>query len=138
MQIEISLFAPKIKEQLKEFNVDEQTLSKWQNISDFILSCGFSKKGFTQKQMQKMVDVLADKIEWHIKKNEEVKNMTGREWLNSLPDEEFVNYLAKQKDGICISDTNKEYTKHCKEMDDNCRKCMLEFLKSNYPGNPNS
>lgn len=68
MQIQISLFAPKIKEQLKEFNVDEQTLSEWQNISDFILSCGFSKKGFTQKQMQKMVDVLGDEIEWHIEK----------------------------------------------------------------------
>lgn len=66
------------------------------------------------------------------------KQMTGREWLNSLPDEEFINYLVKQKDGICISDTNKEYTMRCIKMNDNCRKCILEFLKSNYSGNPNS
>lgn len=58
--------------------------------------------------------------------------MTGREWLNSLSDEEFVNYIAKQKDGICISDTNKEYTKRYKKMNDDCRKCVLEFLKSQY------
>lgn len=64
--------------------------------------------------------------------------MTGREWLNSLSDEEFINYLVKQKDGICISDTRKEYRKRCKKMGDNCRKCILEFLKSNYSGNPNS
>lgn len=64
--------------------------------------------------------------------------MTGRQYLNSLSDEEFVNYLAKQKDGICISDTNKEYTKRCEKMDNDCRECRLKFLKSNYPENPNS
>lgn len=64
--------------------------------------------------------------------------MTGREWLNSLSDEEFVDYLAKERNGICISDTNKEYTERCIKMNDDCRKCMLEFLKSNYPENPNS
>lgn len=64
--------------------------------------------------------------------------MTGRQYLNSLSDEEFVNYLAKQKDGICISDTNKEYTERCIKMNDDCRKCMLDFLKSNYSKKSNS
>lgn len=65
-------------------------------------------------------------------------DITVREYLNSLPDEEFVNYLAKQKDGICISDTNKEFEIRCEKMYDDCRKCMLDFLKSNYSKNSNS
>lgn len=72
-QIEISIFAPKIKEQLKDYKVDEETLKEFQNIYDFILSCAFSKQGFTEKQMQKMVNVFGDQIERHIKKMQEQK-----------------------------------------------------------------
>lgn len=66
--------------------------------------------------------------------------MTNREYIQSLSDEEFAKYLdihdaregglGYDKPHIC--DYKHEGKKRCKEMNDDCRACMVDFLRAEY------
>lgn len=66
--------------------------------------------------------------------------MTNREWLNSLPDEEFAKFLDIHDLRFIIPgfgpphicDYKHEGKKRCKEMNDNCHACMVDFLRAEY------
>lgn len=68
--------------------------------------------------------------------------MTYREYIQSLPDEEFARYIniedtrnggiGDDKPHIC--DYKHEFNKRCEEMNYNCRACMLDFLRAEYKG----
>lgn len=67
-----------------------------------------------------------------------VNNMTYREYIQSLPDEEFAKYISKRdyrENGSafnkpCVCDYKHEYTKRCEDMNYRCDQCMLDFLRS--------
>lgn len=66
--------------------------------------------------------------------------MTNREYIQSLPDEEFAKYLdihdtregglGYDKPHIC--DYKHEGKKRCEDMKDDCRACMVDFLRAEH------
>ena len=54
--------------------------------------------------------------------------MTNREYIQSLPDEEFAKYL----DIYDICDYKHEFQKRCDAMNGDCRACMLDFLRAEH------
>ena len=66
--------------------------------------------------------------------------MTNREWLNSLPDEEFAKFLNINDLRFIIPglgtphicDYKHEFQKRCAEMNDDCHACMLDFLGAEH------
>lgn len=66
--------------------------------------------------------------------------MTNREYIQSLSDEEFAKYLDIYDTRECglghdkphICDYKHEFRKRCEAMKDNCRACMLDFLRAEH------
>lgn len=66
--------------------------------------------------------------------------MTNREYIQSLPDEEFEKYIDKRdlresEDWArkpCVCDYKREFRKRCDEMNNDCRACMLDFLRAEH------
>lgn len=66
--------------------------------------------------------------------------MTNREYIQSLPDEEFEKYIDKRdlresEDWArkpCICDYRREFRKRCDAMNNDCRACMLDFLRAEH------
>lgn len=66
--------------------------------------------------------------------------MTNREYIQSLPDEEFAKYLdihdtregglGYDKPHIC--DYKHEGKKRCEAMNNSCLACMLDFLRAEH------
>lgn len=64
--------------------------------------------------------------------------MTNREYIQSLPDEEFAKYMniygpdARFVTHNHICDYKHEFQKRCKEMNDDCHACMVDFLRAEH------
>lgn len=66
--------------------------------------------------------------------------MTNREYIQSLPDEEFAKYLSRYDrrnggsgyDKLHICDYKHEGVKRCEAMNSDCRACMLDFLRAEH------
>lgn len=66
--------------------------------------------------------------------------MTNREYIQSLSDEEFAKYIDKRdlrgsEDWTrkpCVCDYRREFRKRCDAMNDDCRACMLDFLRAEH------
>ena len=66
--------------------------------------------------------------------------MTNREYIQSLPDEEFEKYIDKRdlresEDWArkpCVCDYKREFRKRCDAMNNDCRACMLDFLRAEH------
>lgn len=66
--------------------------------------------------------------------------MTNREYIQSLSDEEFAKYLNRNDtrngglgyDKPHICDYKHEGQKRCKEMNDDCHACMVDFLRAEH------
>lgn len=66
--------------------------------------------------------------------------MTNREYIQSLPDEEFGKYIDRRdlrepedwKQKPCVCDYRREFRKRCEEMNNDCRACMLDFLRAEH------
>lgn len=64
--------------------------------------------------------------------------MTNREYIQSLPDEEFAKYINRHDlresgdwmNKPCICDYKHEFQKRCSAMKCDCCACMLDFLQA--------
>lgn len=69
IDLEIGILAPTLKEQLKNFNIEEEKITAWENVLNFLFSNYINKK-LTEKQLDKLVYSLIDEIENYINKGD--------------------------------------------------------------------
>ena len=70
IELQIGILAPTLEEQLKNFIIEKEKITAWQNILDFLFS-NYIKKKLTEKQMDKLVYSLMDEIENYINKGKQ-------------------------------------------------------------------
>ena len=65
MTIEFGLFADKLSEQLKPFDIPKEKTDEWQHIADFLMVAHLSKK-LTDREQRKLYDFLIEDIKKEI------------------------------------------------------------------------